>query len=112
MEYFYGQYITTCIYLGYDRSGLLKIGMTDNWERRLKQIRNMNPEFSFLCVIKHDKPAVAEAMLHTKYSNKRVIGEWFELSVEDVKEILDMFLPDPPSIEDIMPMYKTATEGR
>jgi len=100
------------IYIGYDEKGLFKIGMTNNPQRREKEIRNMNPGFQFLSVIPHDKPAVAEAALHFRFARQREVGEWFYLAVEDIKYILDTYLPtEPPTIEDIRPHWKRAMGG-
>lgn len=103
-----GRLIGNCVYIGYDENGLFKIGMTDNWQRRLRQIQNMNPNFQFLCVIPQDKPAITEASLHVKFASKRMVGEWFQLSAEDIKTILDMYLTDPPDLETIYPEWKKA----
>lgn len=99
------------VYLGYDRHGLFKIGMTENFKKRLKQIQNMNPNFMYFCVIDAENPAVAEMSLHTTFRKQRCIGEWFELSAQDIMWILENYLPKHitrPPYEDVYRLWQDA----
>lgn len=88
------------IYVGYDASRGFKIGKSINPYKREKQIRHMNPSFKLLAFGETPNQEVAEKYLHDKYANKRIIGEWFNLSPEDVSEIIGRKL-SPEEIEKI-----------
>ena len=103
-----GEETGNCIYVGYDMSGFFKIGMTENYQKRAQQIQNMNPKFEILCAYSQDKPAVSEAALHAHFANKRVVGEWFELSVEDLQYIVYNYSSYRPDYEDIFNAWKSA----
>lgn len=85
------------IYLGKDLSevGLVKIGKTNNPERRQSEIRNMNPTFHMVLVQEFQDMHSAERYFHDRYAKKRFDWEWFALSVKDVKEIYEMFTGEP-----------------
>jgi hypothetical protein len=68
----------------------------------------MNPSFEILLVIANDKPAVLEATLHEKFSSKRVVGEWFKLSAEDLFYIVENYLGKHPPFEMIQEAWKDA----
>jgi hypothetical protein len=77
------------IYLGTDfAGGLVKIGRTNNPLRRVQEIRNMNPTFHMPLILKSDNMEVEERYLHIAFKDKRIEGEWFELSADDVARIL------------------------
>lgn len=82
------------IYIGYDGSGLFKIGITRDEKKRLKQIRTGNATFMYLFVFPAEEPAVMELEFHTKFEYCHVEGEWFDLAPEDLKWIYDKFIPE------------------
>lgn len=62
-----------------DTSGLVKIGFTNNVDRRLKDLSTATPEgFDVLYVF--DGGRSLEAHLHELLSGSRVVGEWFQLT--------------------------------
>jgi Meiotically up-regulated gene 113 len=63
-----------------------KIGRTNNLLRREGEIGVELPlKVSPMHVIKTDDPAGVEAYWHRRFSKKRLNGEWFTLSAEDVR---------------------------
>lgn len=67
-----------------------KIGITNDMSRRMDQLRGQSPYP--LELVHHAKGynnAGKESSLHKKYGEHRVHGEWFELSSEQVAEIIE-----------------------
>lgn len=66
-------------------SGSVKIGSSRNVNSRMSQLSTSSPSkiyplFSFLC----DDRLLAERSLHRHFSEKRMNGEWFDLSKSEV----------------------------
>ena len=80
------------IYLCCDGSGLWKIGIASNPDKRFKQLKTGNPTIRMLFNIPVEYPSIVELELHTKYEEKRITGDWFDLSAEDLFYIFDRFL--------------------
>lgn len=70
-------------------NGLYKIGRTKNPTKRMQQMASaaMPFEFERIHVIGCKNAIEAERELHKKFSSKRKIGEWFDLSEIDIEEI-------------------------
>jgi hypothetical protein len=77
-------------------TGLYKIGITSDIERRRRDLINASG-----CLIEtvaymksepnyDEPPRCVERLLHTYYGNERDYGEWFSLRDEDVEDILDL----------------------
>ena len=81
------------LYGGNDGTGYFKVGITSDPAKRLKQIRTGNPTFTFLWCFECEKPQVLELEFHTKFTDKRVSGEGFDLIPEDLEFILNKFIP-------------------
>ncbi len=89
------------VYIGYDASRKgFKIGKSTNPEKREEEIRRMNPSFELLAFGFTDNYSDVEKKLHEKYSKKRIIGEWFSLSPNEISELLIGKL-SPEEIEEI-----------
>ena len=76
------------VYLIADNEGRYKIGSTraKKVDKRLKQLQTGNA--SELCIketFETEHPFKLEKMLHNHFENKRLSGEWFELSEADTK---------------------------
>lgn len=78
--------------IGEDRScGRYKIGSTRARDvmKRVSQIQVGNPcELKVICSYECDSPFKLEKMMHNLYKGKRLVGEWFELSHDDVDSFL------------------------
>lgn len=86
------------VYVFYNNvTKLSKIGVTTSPYRRFGQIRtSCGSELTFLIAIEMGKnydenSDIVERFLHTFYKNKRVVGEWFNLSYRDLLDIEDLF---------------------
>lgn len=82
-----------CVYLICDPvNDHYKIGVTKNDEsERLKRLQTGNSNEMFVHTIYKTKwPFRIETLLHKKYSSKKVLNEWFELSPEEVLEFKDV----------------------
>lgn len=76
------------VYLIQSPTGAYKIGRTTNPEDRMKTFEVKLPfEVEYVCVIKTKDMFGLESQLHSQFADKRVNGEWFSLSPEDVDYI-------------------------
>lgn len=62
-------------------SGLIKIGRTGRFGRRLASLFNANPHIVPLALFRGEEN---ELRLHAAFKEKRISGEWFRLSFADV----------------------------
>jgi Meiotically up-regulated gene 113 len=63
-----------------------KIGSSNNVERRFREIKTQMPyEGKIIHTISTGDPAGIEAYWHQYFKDKRLKGEWFRLSVTDIK---------------------------
>lgn len=83
------QYKDGCIYIVNARgTSLYKIGYASNVGERMHSMRTDSPlELDVIAVIPAREPRKMESRLHRKYEKKRVRGEWFNLSNDDVVEL-------------------------
>jgi len=67
----------------------VKIGLTVNIKRRLKEFEKILMPYKpvLLHSIKTNNMPVCESFFHNKFSTKRLRGEWFELSEDDIEEM-------------------------
>lgn len=69
-----------------------KIGMTKSPKKRIGNIQTASPFMVEVVAYQYSKDCLAlERWLHDEFSDKRVKGEWFSLSADDI-ESLYMFL--------------------
>ena len=74
------------VYLVKGHPGEYKIGRTNLVDRRLSELgATASIEQALIHEIKTDDPAGIEAYWHKRLADKRMRGEWFRLSPEDVK---------------------------
>lgn len=75
----------------------IKIGCSNEVNKRFEAIKSemyhlgLDFELTFLGAIYSDKYYIVENYLHNKYKSKRKIGEWFEISEEDVFHCINSF---------------------
>lgn len=76
------------VYLVESPSGAYKIGRTKNPNDRARTFEVKLPfEINFVAVIQTDDMYQMEKTLHTKFNEKRINGEWFNLNPLDVEYI-------------------------
>lgn len=79
------------VYLIQSSTGSYKIGRTKNPDNRMRTFGVQLPfEVDYVCTIETADMYMLEADLHRKYASKRVNGEWFSLTHEDVAAIQGM----------------------
>jgi hypothetical protein len=67
---------------------LFKIGKTSNMASRMLSHKTSNAFVRVIC----QGDGISEGMLHALYNEKRVSGEWFDLSPEDESRITSLIL--------------------
>lgn len=76
-----------------EKDGNYKIGCTrGSIENRIKKLQTGNSGELFVVEsYKTEYPFLIEKMLHAVYANKKVLNEWYELTIEDIKTFKDEF---------------------
>jgi hypothetical protein len=76
----------------WEKEDTYKIGVTrGSVEKRIKKLQTGNGgEIYLVSSYETEKPFFMEKMLHTKYANNRLEGEWFKLDSEDVIHFRDI----------------------
>lgn len=79
-----------------NKKDTLKIGKTANLEQRMKSFYTCSKHlgiedetFEFIHTIKVDKYDKLETLLHKKFKDKRVCGEWFNITKEEFISMLE-----------------------
>ncbi len=85
------------LYLIYAREvGRVKIGLSDDPVKRLKQLQTGAPvQLELFAFRNHRNVTVKEVELHKRFQHKRVGGEWFELGPQDYVDLLKEWDFDP-----------------
>lgn len=74
--------------------GCYKIGRTKDLSKRTEQLAVQLPyRVELVCSLRADDPKALETDLHERFADKRLNGEWFDLSSEDVAYIVGLGLP-------------------
>lgn len=66
-------------------TGYYKIGNSKDPFRREKTLQSQEPDINM--IVLHKAHTCVETKLHRKYKDKRVRGEWFDLTIEEIKEV-------------------------
>lgn len=81
------------VYLMIDTSnGYHKIGISNHPNYREKTLQSEKPTIEKICAKQFPSRIIAqsiESALHTAFASKRIRGEWFNLSEQDVKQIIE-----------------------
>ena len=78
------------VYLIREEHGCVKIGVSNDYERRLEEIDRSIPYSVELVALIHNEDArLIERNLHNRYDHLRRKGEWFRLSREDIAQICE-----------------------
>jgi hypothetical protein len=73
------------------RTKLYKIGLTcSGIHSRISQLKTANPDIEIHSHFKTDDVFSTESWLHYVYSDKRVSGEWFDLTESDLERIKEI----------------------
>ena len=75
------------VYLLEDSGGYIKIGCSQDVKKRIENIQSNNPTIRVLRLIETSDIAGLESELHKAFANKRIKGEWFLLTKDDIKQI-------------------------
>lgn len=76
------------VYFIYDYTrNRVKIGKSKNPKTRITDFKIANPGIELLYSIKTDNYTKLEKDFHNLFNNKRIVGEWFNFSITELKEI-------------------------
>ena len=67
-----------------ENNGLYKIGYSSNWKKRYKSYKTHLGSVNLTYLTKQDDCFDLENHLHSLFSDKRTVGEWFCLNDEDL----------------------------
>lgn len=82
-------YKKACIYI-LECGGKYKIGLSNNVERRRKELDNKPFPVNIVYKSKMiDDSYETEQEIHKMYESKKIYGEWFDLDELDIKRIID-----------------------
>lgn len=69
----------------------VKIGVSKSPDFRVKELQTGNPfKITLLLFLEVDNAFCSEKYFHSKFSNRRGLGEWFEVNDEITKWVKDM----------------------
>lgn len=75
------------IYLLKDSSGYIKIGCSENYKKRVRSLQYSNPTVKVIKLIKTKDIIGLESLLHETFAHRRIKGEWFSLTDDDMNQI-------------------------
>jgi hypothetical protein len=89
----------TLIYLiQHGQSRSMKIGLTKDLRGRIKGLQTGSPiTLSLQYAWEVTDASSLENLLHRRFSNKQVLGEWFELSLQDEADLI-AFMSEHPRV--------------
>ena len=95
-----------------NKKDTLKIGMTTNLDQRMKAFYTSSrhlgiedEEFEFLHTVEVGNARKLESYLHNKFKDKRICGEWFDITKEEfINELESIDLNEFPKKTFVMPI--------
>ena len=88
------------------KSSIHKIGKSADFHQRLETIQSYNPaELEVVLVQKTSLNNYLEKILHFEFKSKKIRGEWFDLSKEDVARLKEL-VSNLDSIEFLQANYE------
>lgn len=85
-------------FIGNTEEGCVKIGYSNNVEKRLGQLKTGCPfPIRILCIIPSESPVTLESTLHGKYKKYRLHGEWFKIEGKLKERLERLELPSDGS---------------
>jgi len=71
-----------------ERSGIFKIGVSKDCEKRIKQLQTGNPDNLYIYrIIKTKKPFPVESAIHKYHKDSHYRGEWYKITRHQVDKI-------------------------
>ena len=90
------------------KSSIHKIGKSADFHQRFETIQSYNPaELEVVLVQKTSLNNYLEKILHFEFKSKKIRGEWFDLSKEDVARLKEL-VSNLDSIEFLQANYENA----
>jgi hypothetical protein len=83
------------IYIIGNNTNKQKIGFSNNVNKRLKTLQTGNPEQLYIHhyeLVPDDRARLLEHKLHKELNHMRIKGEWFEMSPNDAKLMLQFMM--------------------
>jgi len=88
------------VYLIQAQNGLVKIGISDNINRRFSALNTASPiELTLLAVKQTPIAQLMETELHEQYADRRERGEWFRLTADEIETIVSQYGFDKKAAE-------------
>jgi hypothetical protein len=88
------------------KSSIYKIGKSSDFYQRLEMIQSYNAaELEVVLVQKTSLNSYLEKILHFEFKSKKIRGEWFDLSKEDVVRLKEL-VSNMDSIEFLQANYE------
>jgi hypothetical protein len=79
------------VYLIRGNDGRYKIGIAKNPKKRIRQLQTGNSDaLTLIETYQSENASKIESSLHNRYSHVRNVGEWFDLSVAEESNFIQM----------------------
>lgn len=76
-------------FLRSEKSSYIKIGKSKDIDKRVKMLEYNVGKINILGFIYNEDYDLIEKQLHAHFKDKRMHGEWFDLSVDDIKIVIE-----------------------
>ena len=74
-----------------NNNGLIKIGSTNDPERRIIELKNKMQEELIIIALSEKTQQKTESLIQKEYEGKRQFNEWFKLTENDIKNIITKY---------------------